>query len=57
MKKTINRTHVSGLLYEHDLQLRTTGPNSKKPGTTFIMGTVSIIILLRFLMILLAVSI
>lgn len=43
MKKTINRTHVSGLLYEHDLQLRTTGPNSKKPGTTFIMGTVSIL--------------
>lgn len=43
MKKTINRTHVSGLLYEHDLQLRVTGPNSKKPGTTFIMGTVSLL--------------
>ena len=43
MKRTINRTHVSGLLYEHDLQFRTTGPNSKKPGTNFIMGTVSIL--------------
>lgn len=43
MKKMINRTHVSGLLYEHDLQLRTSGPNSKKPGTVFIMGNVNIL--------------
>ena len=43
MKKMINKTHVSGLLYENDLQIRVTGPNSKKPGTTFIMGNVSIL--------------
>lgn len=43
MKKMINRTHVSGLLYEHDLQLRTSGPNSKKPGTVFIMGNVNLL--------------
>lgn len=38
----INRTHIEGLLYEHALELRTSGPNSKTPGTEFIMGTVSI---------------
>lgn len=38
----INRTHIEGLLYEHALELRTSGPNSKNPGTEFIMGTVSI---------------
>lgn len=43
MKTTmINRTHVEGLLYEHALELRTSGPNSKNPGTQFIMGTVSV---------------
>lgn len=43
MKKMVNKTHVSGLLYENDLQIRVTGPNSKKPGTTFIMGNVSLL--------------
>ena len=38
----INRSHIEGLLYEHALELRTSGPNSKNPGTEFIMGTVSI---------------
>lgn len=42
MKNMINRTHVEGYLYEHDLQLREAGPNSKNPGTKFIMGTISI---------------
>ena len=43
MKKTMrNATHVEGYLYEHDLKLRETGPNSKNPGTSFITGTVSI---------------
>ena len=43
MKQTmINRTHIEGLLYEHDLQIRESGPNSKNPGTVFIMGNVSI---------------
>jgi hypothetical protein len=42
MKTMINRTHIEGLLYEHSLELRTSGPNSKNPGTEFIMGTVSL---------------
>lgn len=41
-KKFINQTHIEGLLYEHALELRESGPNSKNPGTKFIMGTVSI---------------
>lgn len=43
MKSTlINRTHISGWLYEHDLKERKTGENSKHPGTDFISGTISI---------------
>lgn len=42
MLKTTNVTHVEGVLYEHSLDLKTTGPNSKAPGTNFISGTISI---------------
>ena len=42
MKAMINKTHIEGILYEHDLELKTSGPNSKNPGTQFISGTVSI---------------
>lgn len=42
MKKMINTTHIEGVLYEHKLELRESGPNSKKPGTKFIMGTIDI---------------
>ena len=42
MKKMINSTHIEGLLYEHKLEVRESGPNSKNPGTKFIMGTVDI---------------
>lgn len=42
MKNMINRCHIEGFLYEHDLQLRVTGEKSKNPGTEFIMGTISI---------------
>ena len=42
MKKTINTTHIEGLIYEHALESRVTGENSKNPGTPFIMGTLSI---------------
>ena len=42
MKSMINRTHIEGLIYEHDLQMRESGPNSKNPGTQFIMGNVQI---------------
>lgn len=42
MKKCINTTHISGYLYEHKLELRESGPNSKNPGTQFIMGNIDI---------------
>ena len=42
MKSMINRSHIEGLIYEHDLQMRESGPNSKNPGTQFIMGNVQI---------------
>ena len=29
MKKMTNTTHIEGLLYEHKLELREAGPNSK----------------------------
>ena len=38
----INKTYIEGLLYEHALELKTSGPNSKTPGTQFITGTISI---------------
>ena len=42
MKKMINKTYIEGYLYEHDLTLKVTGPNSKAPGTPFIGGSISI---------------
>ena len=42
MKKMINTTRIEGILYEHNLELKVSGPNSKNPGTEFISGTVSI---------------
>ena len=42
MKNCINATHVEGFVYEHTLELRTSGENSKHPGTQFIMGNLNI---------------
>lgn len=42
MKNMINKTHIEGYIYEHDLKVKVTGENSKAPGTTFITGTVSV---------------
>lgn len=43
MKKTmINETHIEGLLYEHKLEMKVSGENSKNPGTEFIAGTIHI---------------
>lgn len=41
-KNMINRTHIEGYLYEHKLEQKVSGPNSKNPGTQFISGTISI---------------
>lgn len=42
MKKVINQCHVEGLAYEHKLDIKTSGPNSKNPGVQFINGELSI---------------
>ena len=42
MKNMINKTHIEGYLYEHALEMKESGPNSKNPGTKYITGTVSI---------------
>lgn len=42
MMKMKNETHIEGYLYEHTLERKQSGPNSKNPGTEFISGTVSI---------------
>ena len=42
MKTMINKSHIEGLLYEHALELKASGPNSKTPGTEFISGTISL---------------
>ena len=41
-KKFINETHVEGFLYDHKLEKKVTGANSKAPGTEFIAGTISV---------------
>lgn len=42
MKKTINSASIIGRVYNHNLQKRVTGPQSKAPGTQFIMGDLDI---------------
>lgn len=43
MKKSfINKTHIEGFLYQHSLESKVTGANSKNPGTTYITGTIEI---------------
>ena len=42
MMKLKNECHIEGYLYEHALEKKVSGENSKTPGTEFIMGTVSI---------------
>lgn len=41
-KKMINETKIVGYLYDHELNLKVSGENSKKPGTTFINGDLMI---------------
>lgn len=42
MMKMKNETHIEGYLYEHTLEMKESGPNSKNPGTKFISGEVKI---------------
>ena len=41
-QKLINETHIEGILYDHKLVLKTSGENSKNPGTQYISGTIDI---------------
>jgi hypothetical protein len=41
-KRMINSTRIEGTLYQHSLELKVSGPNSKKPGTEFISGAIEI---------------
>lgn len=40
--KINNKTHIEGYLYQHSLEMKESGPNSKNPGTVFIAGNVDI---------------
>ena len=40
--KLLNSARIEGILYQHSLELKVSGPNSKKPGTEFISGTIDI---------------
>lgn len=40
--KMANKVLLEGVLYEHDLTIKESGPNSKNPGTEFISGTIDI---------------
>ena len=42
MKKLINAVHLEGYLYQHSLELKVSGENSKNPGTEYITGTVEV---------------
>lgn len=42
MRKNINTARIEGLVYQHTLELKTSGPNSKNPGTEFISGNLDI---------------
>lgn len=42
MLKTKNKIHVEGYLYQHALEIKESGPNSKNPGTIFISGNIDI---------------
>lgn len=40
--KFFNNFHIEGYIYDHDLQLKTSGANSKNPGTEYITGNLNI---------------
>lgn len=40
--KLLNSIRIEGILYQHNLELKVSGPQSKKPGVEFISGTIEI---------------
>ena len=43
MKKMINATHLAGPVYQHTLELKESGANSKTPGTKYITGKLEVV--------------
>lgn len=41
-RKFINNVHIEGWLYQHKLEEKVSGPNSKNPGTHFVQGDIEI---------------
>jgi hypothetical protein len=41
-KKIFNASHIEGPVYQHSLELKVSGPDSKNPGTEFISGNIEI---------------
>lgn len=42
MKKMMNKTHIEGVLYQHSLEMKVSGPNSARPNTEYIRGSIDI---------------
>lgn len=42
MRAVVNKSHIEGYIYEHTLESKVSGPNSKNPGTEFISGNLSV---------------
>lgn len=42
MKKTRNNFHCEGLVYQHKLELKVSGPKAKNPGVEFIQGSIQV---------------
>lgn len=42
MRAVVNKSHIEGYIYEHTLESKISGPNSKNPGTEFISGNLSV---------------
>ena len=41
-KKMINASHIEGVVYQHSLEVKVSGPESKNPGTEFISGVLEV---------------
>lgn len=41
-KKMINASHIEGVVYQHSLEVKVSGPDSKNPGTEFISGVLEV---------------
>ena len=42
MKKALNRERIEGRVYDYTIEKRTSGPNSKNPGTEYIAGNLDV---------------